>query len=445
MTTSQSLDPSVRSPLAQLLLTRGFTFASVSALVTDCSVTLLDRIALARQPFPLSLARQIQIVTGIDWGTLISMTDLWTESDDPMTRVPVAPDYLLGDPAQPSLTASTQPIVFPSPSLPMPELWVVGDGLGVSSAPGAQAIDRTTGVVVEQVSFVDVVAPVEVVSDGSVLWTFGSGLSGGSSFDATVDPDSGTLIAEADALHTEFLGVAFEPQTQTVWACSATSTSLYRYNPAAGSNPDASVALAVGPKNFQPRDVLAWDGLLYVSAVYPTGVPATPFEGRLFELDPAGLTILRVSTGFDMGNAQGVAADDAGNFWVVSRAGGGTIGPALSEVPTSTFAAAQVPLIADPDTLTDPQWVEYLHGSLWVSDATAPNGRILSVDAGGNVLQSRTFASGSAVGHVAADTYFLWYADKAGGLVHLLDPADVSSSPATVNVGGAPDGLIVLD
>jgi hypothetical protein len=73
----------------------------------------------------------------------------------------------------------------------VPELWVVGDGLGAASAPGAQAINRMTGVVAAQVSFVDVVAPVEVVSDGSVLWTFGNGLSGGSSFDATVDPDSG--------------------------------------------------------------------------------------------------------------------------------------------------------------------------------------------------------------------------------------------------------------
>lgn len=444
MTTTQPLDPSVRSPLAQLLLTRGFMFASLAALVPDCSTTLLDRIALARQPFPLSLARQVQIVTGIDWGTLISATGLWTENAEPMTRMPVAPDYLLGDAAQPSLTASTQPIVFPASPPPVPEVWVVGDGLGVAAAPGAQAIARTTGLVVAQVSFVNVVAPVEVVSDGSALWTFGNGLSGGASFDATVDPDSGTLLAETDALHTEFLGVAFEPVTQTVWACSSTSTSIYRYNPAAGSNPDASVALSVGPKNFEPRDVVAWDGLLYVSATYPTGVPAMPLEGRIFEVDPVALAVLRVSTGLDLGDVQGVAADDAGNVWTVSRAGGGTIPPMLAKTPISSFVAVQVPLIADPDTLTDPQWVEYLFGSLWVSDATAPNGRILSVDVGGNVLQSRTFASGSAVGHVAGDAHFLWYADKAGGLVHLLDPADVSASPVTVSVGGAPDGLLVL-
>ncbi len=116
----------------------------------------------------------------------------------------------------------------------------------------------------------------------------------------------------------------------------------------------------------------------------------------------------------------------------------------ICKTPISTMVSAQVPLIGDPLTLTDPQWIEFLFGSLWVCDSTSPNGRLFEMDAGGNVLQSRTFAAGIAVGHVVSDGKFLWYADKAGGLVHMLHPDSISASPFTVNVGGSPDGLISL-
>jgi hypothetical protein len=189
--------------------------------------------------------------------------------------------------------------------------------------------------------------------------------------------------------------------------------------------------------------VLAWDGLLYVSAVYPTGVPATPFEGRLFELDPVGLMILRVSRG-SHGELAGGGADDAGNFWVVSRAGGGTIGPALSKVPTSTFVAAQVPLVADPDTLTDPQWWSTVRLALGLgldgAEREDPERRRC-----GQRPPEPDVRSGTAVGHVAGERALPLVRGQVGGArARCSYPADVSVSAVTLNVGGSPDGLLVL-
>ena len=116
----------------------------------------------------------------------------------------------------------------------------------------------------------------------------------------------------------------------------------------------------------------------------------------------------------------------------------------ISKTPISTMVSAQVPLIGDPGVLTNPQWIDFIFGSYWVTDATAPNGRLFEMDVGGNVLQSRTFVSGISVGHVVGDGKFLWYADKAGGFLHLIHPSDISITAFTVNVGGSPDGLIVL-
>lgn len=433
------LDPANRTPLAELLASKGFTFSSIANLIPDCSVDLLARIATGRQPFPVDLAKSIGITIGIDLGTMLGTTRFWTPNAGPLTRQALPPDPLRGDPIPAFLGTATAPLVFPTPPPPEPQLWVTGSGLG------AKVINRHTGAVIGTVAFTDVVDPVELAYDGTNIWTFGNGLSMGTSFDARIDPVSKTLVGESDANHTAFLGICFEPVTSTIWACSSTSTLLYRYNPGpVFFNPDAQIALVIGLNNFEPRDVIAFNGLLYATAVWPTGVPATPFEGRIFELDPVGFTILRSSTGTDLGNVLGIAVDDGGNLWTCSRSGGGTIGPMIAKTPISSLVSAQVPLLGDPGVLTDPEWIEFLFGSLWVSDATAPNGRLFEMDAGGNVLQSRTFVSGVAVGHVVGDGAFLWYSDKAGGLVHMLDPGSISGSAFTVAVGGSPDGLLVL-
>lgn len=439
--TLETLNPAIATPLAQLLAERGFTFMDVARGLPGCSFLLLCRIALARQPFPLDLAREVATLTGIDAATLISATGLWTPNGGPSQRVPVPANPLLGDPILAAPSFPTQPLVVPPAPSPSPLVWVVGAGLGEGGDSGAQAVHRNTGVVVHQVTFVNVLAPVEVASDTTNLWTIGNlPGSGGNSWSVVVDPATGDLVGtEEDADYPDVVGVVYEPSEGRVWSCPSTTALIARY-PAAGGNADATVSLVDGGTPYYPRDAVAYDGLLYVTAVDTSGVP---YVGRVFEVDPAGLAVLRVSTGVDLENAWGICVDDAGDLWTCTRAGGGGT-PKVCKVPASTLVAVEVPLVDDPEVLTDPQWVEPLFGSLWVSDSTAPNGRIFSMDAGGNVLQSRTFAGGTAVGHACSDGNFLWYADKAAGLLHMLSPADVSTSPFTVSVGGAPDGLIAV-
>ncbi len=406
---------------------------------------LVQRIVDRRQPLPVDLAHQLAAFLGESFGTVQGCAGLVTPITGPLTRIPLAPNPDLGESFPVVILGETQPLPVPSGGTPELVVYVCGAGLANDGADsGALRIGRNTGLIYSRAVFAHALSPAVLATDGSSIFTAGHGGVMGNYATAVLNAQTGALLLETeDLFYVEPLGVAWEPVTGTPWLCSAGATADALVQTNDGGISLHTMTLSDGVHDFSPTNLLAHGGLLYVVA---RRVDGGTQEGRLFEVDPVARAVLRTSTGADLLSAYGMAFDaNAGVFLVTSANASGSPGPQIAKVVLSSFVASVVTLSGDPETLGNPTWVTRAHGSWWVTDQTALHGsRLFSMSTAGAVLQNRNFGGSSTGGQSAADPWFLWYADAPHGKVHVLDPADIGTSPATIDVGGGPVGLLVL-
>ena len=416
------------------------------------SQEFLDRVIAKRQPLPIDLVRKLAFLLSEDIGTVELCAGLITPITGPSTRVALPPDPVLGERFPAFILGETQPIPRPSGGTPETIVWVCGGGLGPGgSLSGAIRIGRNTGLIYTHTGFSALLDPAEIVTDGSSVFTSGFGAIDGNYAVARMNRADGALELQAtDGFFNAPLGMVWEPVTGTLWLCSSGTdgSSLVQVDPVTGTKLNAAqltTGSGFSTKYYKSRDVVALGGLLYVTAVNVTGPTWT---GHLFEVDPLALAVLRVSSGLNLANVYGVDVDPENGVFVVTSAnatGEGGPGPKVSQVLLSSFVANAITLTDDPETLGDPSWITFAFGVWWVTDNTAAHGqRLFSMTTAGEVLQSRSFGVPRPGGHSAADPWFLWYADKALGKVHVLNPADISASAVVIDVGGAPDGILIL-
>lgn len=434
--------------LAHLFATTGsgLTGAQVAALLPfDVDPELFARVDAGRQPLPADVVEAVAHALGVDIGTVEGMAKLVTPLRGPFHRRPLPPDPVLGDAfLLPALAMLQQPMQRP-PSVPAREIWVAGAGLGPShGAGGAVAIARTGATVALDFGSTAFASGTEgpLAFDGTMVWAFGSANGGGGFSMAQLATSPPSVAAEGTPDHPfAAYDAAFEPATGSVWA-SPGSTGTQIVKVASDFSVSSTVTLsatsiAYGTQSYEARGMTAVGGKLYVCGVYSPG-GGNPPDGRLFEVDPGSATVVSISAGANLGNASGVAYDPgSAKFFVASDL---VVSPAaVAEVYTldrATLTAASLGVIgpAGWPGFSGLRWVDVAFGQLWLSGGAST----LHVASLAGIVSSWRVFAGSALyaGRVAADPPgFLWYADPAGGNVHLLPPAAPSASALVIDVG----------
>ncbi len=408
---------------------------------------LLERVINGRQALAIDLVVSLAAFLGVGRGDVMGCAGRVGAETGPRAHVALPPEPLLGELFPTFPLAETVNHVPGSVPLASLMLWVCGDGIGgsggIGAPPGVVRIERNAGLIRSRTSTPITLTPVELATDGHTVFT---GAAQGSHLDFSVArllPATGELLGETvDGDFNQTNGLVYEPESGTLWGCEFGSPQLVQIDTNTGAvvaTVRLSYSSAPDAPTYSPRDVVAVHGLLYVTGTYDPG--AGPNDGRVFEVDPVTRTILRISTGSNLQYAWGIATDGV-DLWVTgARKTSSSVG--VYAITIAKLIAAVVTISADPTTIADPTWIEYFFKSYWITDVSGDGARLIRVDSLGVVVQSRLFG-GTAGGHCTADPWFLWYADKANGSVHLLNPSDISASQVVVVTGGAPDGLLVV-
>lgn len=319
--------------LASFFAARGLSLSQAARQI-GVAVELLERVDQQRQPLSIDVARVISHAFGVDVGTVLGEAKLWVDSTAPIYRVPVPPD-----------PSSFGDVLRSTPILGTGQIPPVGAAVAtgvwasaVFAAPpeatpnGLKHFDRNTGEVLSTVSFTFVNNPGEVVVDSErMLWTVAQDVSGGLYYTAKVNPRSGAIdISRPDVQLSAPRHLLFEPASTTLWVANSTG-DLGRIDLALGLT-SATVNLGVG---VHPQHMVAVDGKLYV-------VGCSGSAGRLYEVNPVSLAILRTSTGVAFGaGATGLAFDPISDAFYIADPTTPSAG-AVFKVPRSTFVASSL-------------------------------------------------------------------------------------------------------
>jgi hypothetical protein len=302
----------------------------------------------------------------------------------------------------------------------------------VAVATTVRRFDRSSGAMITSVTLTNVGAVGDLVLDGSYVWAIGQFLTP-TAYIARFNASTGALDFEATDPAYDLLlsAISFGG---SLWLCNASVTpELTQTDPTTGLR-IAGVQFSELGNPMTPNDVIEVGGLLYVAATFDDGFGTS--YGRVYEVDPGTLTILRTSTGANLMNTRSLASDGV-KIWVVS--GTSTAGPPdLYEVPIGTFIAASFALVGASEPLGEPFWVEYLAGLWWIGEQSSGTSspRVYKVNGAANVQEERTFAApGGVPGRLTYDGSFLWYASFSTGDLLVIDPASLLVDVLVISTG----------
>lgn len=430
--------------LPELFAAAGVTVAQAAA-AAGVEAVLLERVIAGRQPLAADLVQRLAVFLGVGQGDVAGCAGYVSTATGPDAHVAFPPETARGDAFPTFPLAETQAVPLPTGAPPSLIIWVCGALMGVTTqdyglASGVVRIERNSGLIISRTDLPLTNTPVEMASAGKTVFTAGGVTNGVSYGVARLLPSSGALIGEATPSDVnKARGVVFEPSSSTCWICDEGLPEIVEIDVDTGQV-ISIVQLVKDAQGYGARDVIAVHGLLYVTGTHS----GSPNLGRVFEVDPVAKNVLRVSAGLSLGDAWGIAFDGNATFWVTSRGSAGNTAK-VSAVDLATLTASTVSLGGDFLTMGDPSWIEFVFGGWWITDtATTGGSRLMAVDLAAKVQQSRSFGGSAGGGHCASDGWFLWYADKANGYVHLLDPANIAASQVQVFTRGAPDGLLIL-
>ncbi len=424
----------------QLAAAAGLTLGQLAQAV-DCDPEIFRRVAQARQPLAADLAERIAAALGVGVGVVQGVAKYVTPLRGLALSKPGPSDVARGDDFPTVPLAHTAPPAVIGSTVPQRVAFVVGAGLGVTSADGVQRLGRNTGRIHQRTTLA-ATSPGPAVYDASLraVWVFGTG--GAARFSVA----TGALELEvADGSYGTPSSAVYDAVHARVWV--AGSTGLARIDSTTGLT-DLLVTLTIGPRVYVPRDLTAVAGKVYVTGYYLTGI-SPPVSGRVFEVDASG-AVLRVSTGIDLESAWGIAYDGSTYLWGTSC----SLDPVGStariwRVPVGSMIAAVETITGSP-AIVDPTWIGRAFGSWWVSDLQHAGPRLMRISDLGVIEGQRSFdVTGGTGGRIAqaidgdADPWFIWYADRGVGLVHVMTPGDLEGPELVFDTGGNPDGLVL--
>jgi len=458
--------------LRRLFIDHGTTPEAVAALLPFfVDPALFYRVDAKRQPLPADVAEAVARVlvkdfagnpTVVDPGTVNGYARLTTKARGEYVRRPLPPDPL----ANPNALFGEQ--YYPPQLVPYGgtkqasgvelQLWSFGDTSNWQETNRSGA-SGGSGTFSGGVGYF-IGAP--CAYDGNLVWTVGqfifvNGIWWNATFSTSPVVESGgnnaATVPFVDGASVVPVGLVFEPVTARLWFTDSQSTSVMRIDPATG-NADARVVLMSGGHAYAAAGLVAVGGKLYASASYHGGFAGE--DGRLFEIDPVGLTVTRVSTGANAGYAPTPSLEydpASATFFIGGLAGFTYANGNITAVPRGSFVGANLSLTlpAGAPALSGYSFLRLASGFLWAhaQDAGTTRSVVLKFSlagAGVGFFETPDAPVGAFGMSIATDGQgFVWWADGAT-TVRLFSAEDPGPAlaPATSFTTPAATSLLLI-
>jgi hypothetical protein len=384
---------------------------------------LFDRIDAGLQPIPADVAASVALSLSVSPAEVYREAGEWTLDVSAASKrpVPVDPDLYGGRVDYAPLSPlSTAPIVPPPAP---PSGWVVYDRAVNDSV--LVRFHRDSGALLSATPLSGVLIGARSVLDlaagGGELFAVASAGNGAA---YRVDAKTAAVEARSALSYAGARAIEHEPVTGTLWVADTAAERLRRLR-LDDMEPAASLTLTDSGTDYDPADLVALGGYLYVLATDPSG------DAFVWQVDPVTDSVVAQSGLLpDAACLAASTAEQTGApfLWVVTSTS------IVHRLDPTTLAGGNASIPGAP--LENPSAVVFFSSRLWVSERTVvgddPKWSAVEL-AGFTVTATQTYPASpvTGLGRMATDGVFAW-APHAGSLLvpdglERLNPNDYAS------------------